>query len=362
MRFPIYYFAAELNKTHTQNILFAKAVYTTYHIVLLSCQRLVLHREKKETNRPLFYPCDTTHRYDVLATRDAIAAVDAESALTGATDAGVASGDGTAGITTTKVAGVARETGSGDDTGVTGDVNDEIDNGDISPDGDIGSSSFISHIFSRTRTNLPLIRGRSSASFFRQSYLMLFFHVRFLRFSWNFWMRNFLAAGLYEPIFFVFSLPKSSCSLLGAVMFSTPRNGSDDTPVNVGFEGAARACSSCNSSGLSALALTLSFSDGLMDPFEATLERLAVVAAPFACSFLANKLVRFFLLELLVGDGIVKFIVSKLIKSFSASFVCRPGSSMFIHSGVERRREREGTQTRSETVCRSSTTNQSGAH
>jgi hypothetical protein len=63
------------------------------------------------------------------------------------------------------------------------------------------SSSFTSLAFSWTRTNLPFMRGRSSASFFRQSYLMLFFHVRFFRFSWNFWMRSRRASGEYEPIF-----------------------------------------------------------------------------------------------------------------------------------------------------------------
>lgn len=49
-------------------------------------------------------------------------------------------------------------------------------------------------------TNLPLILGLLSASFFLQSYLILFLQMRILRFEWNLAIRARRSSGRYMPM------------------------------------------------------------------------------------------------------------------------------------------------------------------
>lgn len=65
---------------------------------------------------------------------------------------------------------------------------------------------------STRRTNLPLNRGRLSASFFLQSYLTLWFHTRCLRFRWNLAILARRSSTVYAPIRCSLSLAPSPLS------------------------------------------------------------------------------------------------------------------------------------------------------
>lgn len=61
--------------------------------------------------------------------------------------------------------------------------------------GNLSLFSSIPYNSSILLTNRPLILGRLSASFLRQSYLMRFLQTRFLRVEWNLAMRALRASG-----------------------------------------------------------------------------------------------------------------------------------------------------------------------
>jgi hypothetical protein len=134
-----------------------------------------------------------------------------------------------------------------------------------------------------------------------------------------------------------------------ALRLSTPRN----SGVGIdSLDSDARASSVRVSSVAAAPAFC--FRDGLMDPVVARLARDAVAALEVAAlllsaalsspaSFFAKRLARF-RVELLVGDGIVKFMVSKLMRSFSASWLVVPNDgggvstlndSAIVHTATE---------------------------